>query len=181
MKFFFITALTLMLNYSASASVTGDTLIGTPDGQIAIEQLIRGDLIISVAEGSAPYNIKPKNQKLMFSSADRIEQNVVYLNFGENQSLIMTLDQPVLTQSGVLKRAKDLVINDQLVDAKGNVVEIHYLALGRTNAMIVAIAPESNFVTENLFLANGIYLGSYKVEIRINDHYPIRAFLGQEF
>lgn len=179
----FILALTLLMSQASFATVSGDTIVETNHGQVAIQTLVKGDEIVSVAEGSAPYNIKPKTQKLVFTDGLSLQDlRVVYITFGnDNRTLVVSLDQPVLTENGIIKRAADLAANDKLIDAKGANVEIKSVSLGLTNNFMVGLAPASNFVTENLFLANGVYLGSYKVEMHMHDHIIIYAFLGMEF
>lgn len=176
-----ILIIAFITSHNLFAAVAASTQVATSEGYVQIERLMEKDNIITAEEGSAPYNIKHVSVPVMDKMMG-YEQRVIKISFGENgDSLIMSLEQAVMTENGIFKMAKDVSIKDSLIDADGNKVQIKMIAMGIYDGRMNDIAPTSNFVTENIYLANGVYLGSYKITWRLYEQGRVwKAFTGQE-
>lgn len=177
-----ITALlATLISFNAMAGVAGGTRVQIDSKtMIDAEELTKGQSILTATEGSTKNSIHFQPSTLIFADSSATPFTAVFMGFGDDRMLIMTLDQSVLTTSGKLIPVSDLVPGqDQLVDASGNPVNINFLSIDRFNGRIVDFAPDSNNVTENLYLANGVILGSFKINLSLNPSKKIEAFVGQ--
>ena len=172
----------LLISQNSYAVVGAETVVEAANGSVLIQNMEMGDEFATIKEGSSPANITNISAKITYKSSVKISapSSVLYVTFGNNQTLIMSLDQAVLTVNGVLVLAKDLTIKDSLVDKNGNPVDISSIRLDYYNSSMHDIITSSKFVTENLYLANGVYVGNYNISSSLMMERSTRAFIGQE-
>lgn len=91
---------------------------------------------------------------------------MVYLRFGEEQSLICTPDAVVLLPNGELRRSVKLNPRDQLVDKDGNAVPIESVVLGYYLGGVHDLATDAptGSIDGHLLVANGVVIGDYTLE-----------------
>lgn len=172
----------LLISQKSYAVVGGETVIETANGSVLIQNMEMGDEFVTIKEGSGPASITNISTKITYKNSVEISDQspVLYVTFGNNQTLIMSLDQAVLTVNGVLVLAKNLTMKDSLVDKNGKPVGISSIKLGSYTSRMNDILTSSKFVTENLYLANGVYVGNYKISSNLMMEPSTRAFIGQE-
>ncbi|MEA9355804.1 hypothetical protein SHI21_06315 [Bacteriovorax sp. PP10] len=170
-----------LFSFNAMASVAYGTPIQVNAGAtVNIEKLEIGNEILTASEGSTKDNIIAKQIALEFHAGTVSEITTAFIEYGDNSKLITTLDQAMLTISGRLVHVSDLVPGqDQLVDASGNAVNIKNIFIGRFQGGVADFAPKSEYVTENLFLANGVFLGSFRINLQLDQDNNMEAFKGQ--
>lgn len=177
-----ILAIAIIASHNTFAAVAASTQVATSEGQVDVERLIPGDNVLTAKEGSVPTKIQKISSELVFVNGAELQgQNVMKVSYGERQSLIMTLDQSIMTENGKLIEARFLTLKNSLIDSEGNLVRINSIEMGRYEGRIVEISPDSMFVTENLYLANGIWVGSFRLSMHVSTGKEVKAFIYQTF
>ncbi len=165
-----ILALTLALTTSsAQASLAANTPIKVSDGEyknIALfsigDPVTTGDT--TVTPGSVPF----KSSTVKFSSGTPSANTImVYISYGDDESLIATSGQPLVLASGKMVRADTLVPGNDLMGETGIPVSVNLVSVGYYSGGIHAISTSTNSsdLGKAVLVANGIVVGSYLDEI----------------
>jgi hypothetical protein len=166
-----IIALTLLISASnAFADFAGSTPIETAVGEVAISSLQVGDNVTTLAVNSSIDKLGYEQNKVMFSAGAEGEQLImIYMTFGDNQNLIVSLDQVFPLASGKYEKASNLVPGDQLISRNGESVEITFLSSGMYKGRVhhVAVSPNTNIA--NTLVVNGVLVGSFLQQIHFNE------------
>lgn len=162
---FFVAAVNLNI---AHADFAYGTKIKRADGSMRkIEEIAVGDQITSLAENSKMGDIETDKSKIQFSMGSRSgRMMLVYLEFANNNKLLVTMDQIFPLADGTFKKALELWPNhDELISEDGKPIEIKGSSFGPFDGGLHNIASDSNMNLSNLFIAEGIWVGSYKSQI----------------
>ncbi len=142
------------------------TPIAGPDGFRPIETYAVGDEAIGAdLEGQKPVWAP---REVAFSGGvppNPHEDPMVYLTYGEDGALTVTIDQCFLLMDGALKAATYLEPGDQLVGADGGAVILTQVAVVRFQGGVhaIALAPTtwSGSANGHLLDAGGVVAGDY--------------------
>lgn len=152
---------------AASASFAFQSPVHTPNGTAEIQNFRIGDPVIKVTPGDAGA-MKLSTERVNFSSgtSEQNRQTMVYLVYGNDQSVIATPDQLFLLSSGKLKRADQLVLGlDRLVAPDGSSVEIYLISIGTYQGGVHHIAINGSSADGNLIVVSGVVVGDYAKQI----------------
>lgn len=129
------------------------------------ETVLTGSLQIS--GGALTLSWQP--QPLIFSdgTSPKPGQNCVLIQYGDDGEIVVTTDQPFLMHDGTLKRADRITVDDRLVDANGQPVQVNAVFLGKADIGLHNIAAEvtGSSIDGHLLITNGIVAGDHTVRV----------------
>ena len=110
-----------------------ETLIATPQGDVQIERLAKGDPVLfgSAAGSGLPHTTwAPLPVEASEGTGSGSAFQAIYIQFGAAKRLICTFDQVLLRDDGKLARASELTPGGWLVDRQGQRMSIQEVRAG---------------------------------------------------
>ncbi|QHS55535.1 hypothetical protein GWR56_08270 [Mucilaginibacter sp. 14171R-50] len=143
-------------------SFANGTLITTPNGTTAIEQLKIGYTV----SAWTPTGVIPKAVVHSLGETDLPSLTLMQLSFND-VTLLVTLDQPVVLADNSIKKAGQLnPVTDHLMGTNGQPVKLTSLNMGMYNLGIHSIIIDTPAKSgQHRIIANGIVCGDYLMEI----------------
>ena len=151
-----------------------ETLIVTPQGNVQIDKLARGDVVLfgSAAGGGLPHTTwAPRPVEFSEGTPPGSAFQGIYLQFGATQRLICTFDQVLLQDDGRLSLASELTPGGGLVDGQGQRVSIREVSAGSFSGGVHHIASSMKFdpsIDGHLLIAGGIVAGDYTLQLEFS-------------
>ncbi|ATY30928.1 hypothetical protein [Sphingomonas psychrotolerans] len=164
--------------YCCCTCFAANTPIAVPNGLMAIGDLLVNNEVLAAAGTPGSWNWTA--QTVTFSAGTpasapgSLGNMMIYLAYGDNQSLIVSRDQLMVLPDGKLKRADQLVPGtDMLVAADGSApLNINMLASGYYMGAIHHIATSTpsydewdGSIDDHLINANGVVAGDYLLQM----------------
>ncbi len=153
------------------------TPIAIPGGYKAIEKLAPGESVLagSLTIQDGDISVAWSSKEVRFSDGTPPQPkglahypNMVYINYDDGKSLIVTLDEIFLLKTGKIKRAGTLTVHDELVSPDGKHVKINSVMLAEYSGGIHHISTDTKFggsMDGHLLNSNGVVSGDYILQI----------------
>jgi len=147
-------------------------MVQSPKGWEQIEFFHSGDPI-SVASASGAGWTWTTSPVVFASDGGPQERYAAYIRFAEGD-LVVSVDQPMMTEGGVLKPANTLdPEKDSLIGLDGSAVPLISIALGMFRGLFYALVANSDQwegkVDGHLLNCAGVICGDYLVEMNLRD------------
>lgn len=165
--------------YCCCSCFADKTRIATPEGEEAIKNIKVGSEVLtakfSIDEGTVSLSWQPSRVQASVG-AEGNSPAMVYIEYGDQQELIVSPDQVLLSSTGHLIQAIDLIpgfgSKDDLylTDKEGNSVQIHTVSVGSYKGGIHHIETNagSTGIDDHLILSEGVVSGDFYLQ----KHFP---------
>src|SRR5438270_7180133 len=151
-----------------------ETLIATPQGDVQIERLAKGDPVLfgSAAGSGLPHTTwAPLPVEASEGTGSGSAFQAIYIQFGAAKRLICTFDQVLLRDDGKLARASELTPGGWLVDRQRQRMSIQGVRAGLFSGGVHHIASSRRldpFIEGHLLIANGIVAGDLTLQLEFS-------------
>ena len=130
---------------------------------------IDGKSLVHLSRDASLKNMTLSTSSIRLQTKGKEKEPVVHLWTADDRLLILTGLHPVLTSKGMMKLAKDIKLQDELVDFSGDPVEIVHIARRKFDGDVYNFSTEGETLNEHVIFANHIAVGDQYWQASLED------------